>query len=131
MALHPNTLVCTLSWLVVMKLFIVDFSESTVFKRLFTENNLVGEENTEGGRAYKAVLELMPDAIFMNYDHKPKHALETASAIKKRKKTAHIPIFFIHNETTDPSQEPSCGKMIRSEDIEYWLNRLSNSNHTL
>lgn len=56
---------------------------------------VAGIESEDGGRAYRSVGELKPDAIVIYLTRLPSHGRQTAKAIRERKATREIPIIFI------------------------------------
>ncbi len=107
-----------------IKAFVIDFSESNQITDYLTKNNcLVESENSDGARAYKLIGELMPDLIFINYNHKPSHGRQTAIAINKRKKTSQIPIYFINGTQVEIDKIKEMGKPIKFEEIDKILNK--------
>jgi chemotaxis response regulator CheB len=104
-----------------MKIFIIDFSNSTSIS-----DNLVGrfdifEEKKDGGDAYKQVAQILPDVILINYKDKPSHGRQTALSIKERKTTSNIPIYFVGGEVTDIEKVKHIGKSITTSEIEDYL----------
>ncbi|MCZ2222851.1 MAG: hypothetical protein LC122_04390 [Chitinophagales bacterium] len=104
-----------------MIIFIIDFSNSTFLVNKISRKNKVFFEGKDGELAYKKIGEILPDKIFINYNSKPSHCRQTAQAILKRKKTAHIPIYFIGNPHNDIEKVKHFGKVISIEEIENYL----------
>jgi chemotaxis response regulator CheB len=100
-----------------MKVFIIDFSKQKKIASLIPKQHQCLEVNNDGGEAYKKVGEFMPDKIFINFQHLPSHAIQTAKAIKQRKKTALIPIFFVDGSTLENHKVASFGSCISSSEI--------------
>lgn len=102
--------------------FVIDFSEFNQIEDYLTKNScLVKSENIDGARAYKLTGESIPDLIFVEYKNKPSHGRETAISIKKRKKTAHIPIYFVDGEQTEIQKIKEIGESIKLDEIENIL----------
>jgi chemotaxis response regulator CheB len=104
-----------------MKIYIVDFSDSTSIS-----DNLIGrfevyEEKKDGGNAYKQVGEILPDIILINYEIKPSHGLQTAQSIKERKRTSNIPIYFVGKEVNANQKLKHIGQLITTDEIEKYL----------
>jgi DNA-binding response OmpR family regulator len=78
-----------------MKVLVVDFSNANHIVELLPRGLDLFVEKKDGGRAYKIAGEEMPDIIIINYKDKPSHGRQTAISIKERKKTSHIPIYFV------------------------------------
>jgi len=100
-----------------MKVFIIDFSKQKNIASLIPKHHQCLEENKDGGEAYKKIGDFMPDKIFINFQHIPSHAVQTAKAIKQRKKTAHIPIFFVDGKALDHHKIYTLGTCITSSEI--------------
>jgi len=101
-----------------MKIFVIDFSGSNYLAEYFDKNHDVFVENLDGGTAYKQIGQIMPDKIFINYKDKPSHGRQTGVAIKRRKKTSSIPIYFVDGNKEENEKIKSIGRVIETKDIE-------------
>ncbi len=108
-----------------IKVFVIDFSESNHITDILTRNNcLVEYENIDGGRAYKRIEEFMPNLVFINYSCKPSHGRQTAIAINKRKKTTQIPIYFIDGTQVEIDKIKGMGKSIKFDEIDGIMKKI-------
>jgi DNA-binding NarL/FixJ family response regulator len=101
-----------------MKIFVLDFSNTNTISEILTTRFQVFTEKKDGGNAYKQVAEIMPDIIAINYKDKPSHGRQTAEAIKKRKKTSQIPIYFIDGEENELKKIINIGLTTTSTEFE-------------
>lgn len=104
-----------------MKIFVIDFSDTNFIANSLKKGHKVFVEKHDGGNAYKQVGEIMPEKIFINYHDKPGHGRETAKAIRKRKKTSGIPIYFVDGNEKDNNKVKLIGKTIKINEIENSL----------
>ncbi len=110
-----------------MKIYIIDFSGANGIKEMISDDIEVFTEMKDGGKAYKEVGEIMPDFILINYNNKPRHGIQTAQAIKQRKKTTDIPILFIDGEQSEIDKIQNLGQSINSEQIDTYLQKARNT----
>ncbi|PID59786.1 MAG: hypothetical protein CR986_04370 [Ignavibacteriae bacterium] len=102
-----------------IKTFVIDFSESKRITNILTKSGCsVESEKTDGARAYKLIVELMPDLIFVNYKNKPSHGRQTAISVKQRKKTTQIPIYFVDGKQIENQKIKELGESIKFDEIE-------------
>lgn len=106
-----------------MKIYIIDFSGTNTIKEIISNDVEIFTEMKDGGNAYKEIGEIMPDIILINYKHKPKHGIKTAQAIKQRKKTAYIPIYFIDGEQEEIAKIEKLGQPISKEQIDIYIKK--------
>lgn len=108
-----------------MKIFILDFSKNNTFLNYFKNNNAtIIIENIDGGKAYKTVAEVMPDFIFVNFNYKPSHCLQTINAIKNRKLTCKIPVYFVDGLEENFEKANKLGTIINTNTIKEILHQL-------
>lgn len=100
-----------------MKIYIIDFSTKQNWVPTFSPGVVLRIENQDGAQAYKDVGTWLPDVILMNLETKPSHGLQTASAIHKRKSTAHIPIWFLHVPTSYLEKVEGLGEAMAMDTI--------------
>ena len=103
-----------------MKIFVIDWSVSEKTELVEICQSLQHEiafELQDGAEAYRKTGELKPDLILINYDVKPSHGKATAEAIKQRKSTANIPLYFVTEKTITDEKLSAWGKMISKKDI--------------
>jgi hypothetical protein len=107
-----------------MKIFILDFSNNDTFLHQFKSKNytIIFEKN-DGGKAYKTVAEEMPLMIFVNFNHKPSHCLQTITAIKNRKRTNQIPVYFVAGLEENFEKASKLGTIISINTINELLNQ--------
>ena len=111
----------TQTW--VMKIMVIDFAETNhITDKLPGGINLLIEKE-DGGRAYKTAGEQLPAAIFINYRDKPSHGRQTAISIRERKKTEHIPIYFVDGNASDNEKVNHLGSCITNEELSKFLKR--------
>jgi hypothetical protein len=100
-----------------MIILVVDFSkEDRIVENLPPGHEIVSEK-MDGGRAYQLSGELLPDKIFINYKDRPSHGRQTAIAIKERKKTANIPIYFVDGEKMENEKVTYLGKCLTIKEL--------------
>ena len=104
-----------------MKIMVIDFSETNQIVKLFPEGINLLVENKDGGHAYQLAGEHLPAAIFINYKDKPSHGRQTAVSIRDRKKTSHIPIYFIDGSDADNEKVSDIGTCVKSNEINRYL----------
>ena len=104
-----------------MIIFIIDFSNSNFLINKINKKNNVFFEGKDGELAYEKIGEILPDKIFINYNSKPSHCRQTAQAILKRKKTSHIPIYFVVSNQYELEKVNKLGKVITLDEIENYL----------
>ncbi|MBX2932545.1 MAG: hypothetical protein KF781_11430 [Chitinophagaceae bacterium] len=104
-----------------MNIFIIDFSATPTLIEKFSSKHQITTENKDGAMAYKTVGLQMPDIICINYKDLPSHGRQTAISIKQRKKTAHIPIFFIDGNKIDNEKVATLGRCISSKEISHYI----------
>ncbi|TAF34640.1 MAG: hypothetical protein EAZ57_02665 [Cytophagales bacterium] len=112
-----------------MKIFIIDFSNSTEIEKRISQDVEIYRESMDGGLAYKSISEIMPDLVFVNYHAKTSHGLQTAMAVRQRKKTSKIPIVFINNAQKTSHKENEIGEVITYDQIETYIQTAKNTNH--
>lgn len=110
-----------------MKIYIIDFSGANSIKEKISDDIEVFTEMKDGGKAYKEVGEIIPDLILINYDNKPIHGIQTAQAIKQRKKTSNIPILFIGGEQGEIDKIQNLGQAINNEEIDTYIQTTRNT----
>lgn len=110
-----------------MKIYIIDFSGANGVKEKISDDIDVFIETKDGGKAYKEVGEIMPDCILINYNNKPRHGIQTAQAIKQRKKTTSIPILFIDGEQSEIDKIQHLGQSIKKEQIDSYIQKTRNT----
>lgn len=107
-----------------MKIFILDFSKNKTFLNYFKNQKLtIIIENNDGGKAYKTIADEMPTLIFVNFNHKPSHCLQTINAIKNRKLTSQIPVYFVDGLEENFEKASKFGTLISSNTINELLNQ--------
>ncbi len=89
-----------------MRILLVDFDKNSQIQNLIPSSHVVTLEKNDGGKAWKLSGEKIFELIIINCITKPSHGLQTARAIKKRKKTASIPMYLVVN---DSCQILDCG----------------------
>ncbi|MBS1731324.1 MAG: hypothetical protein JSS67_11215 [Bacteroidetes bacterium] len=104
-----------------MKIFIIDFSTDQSFKNNFPKDYQIFEEKFDGSNAYKLVGEVLPEKIFINYHIKPSHGRQTAMAIKNRKKTSNIPIYFVDGSEIENTKVQNIGLCIKTKNIDEYI----------
>jgi hypothetical protein len=104
-----------------MKIMVIDFSENNYITDRFPQGINLLIEKKDGGAAYQLAGEHLPAAIFINYKDKPSHGRQTAFSIRERKKTAHIPIYFVDGNESDNEKVKDIGTCISSNDIGRFL----------
>jgi DNA-binding response OmpR family regulator len=100
-----------------MKIFLLNFSGNKDFVNRFPSGHQIEEETSDGAKAYKTVGEELPDKIFINYSNKPSHGRQAATAIKSRKRTANIPIYFVDGKEAENEKVKHIGTCINAKDI--------------
>jgi response regulator RpfG family c-di-GMP phosphodiesterase len=100
-----------------MKVMIIDFADTNHISDLVPPAFDRIVENTDGNEAYKIVGKELPNIILINYKVKPSHGRQTAIAIKKRKSTAEIPIYFIDGTAIENEKVQSIGLCIKCKDV--------------
>ncbi|MEO0075617.1 MAG: hypothetical protein ABIK31_05870 [candidate division WOR-3 bacterium] len=110
-----------------MKVFIIDFSTDTEIEKRVSNDIEIHRESVDGGRAYQSISEIMPDIIFVNYDKKPSHGLQTAISVRQRKKTSEIPIIFINNDNKYDKKASKIGDVITYDLIETYIHKKRNT----
>jgi|DewCreStandDraft_5_1066085.scaffolds.fasta_scaffold58075_2 PleD family two-component response regulator len=104
-----------------MKIFIIDFANDTEIEKRISQDIEIHKENMDGGQAYKAIGEIMPHLIFVNLNKKPSHGLQTAIAVRQRKKTSQIPIIFIDDNPKRNDKVSEIGEVITLDQIETYI----------
>ena len=105
-----------------IKALVIDFAHTNrLSKYLEKKGCSVLSEQEDGARAYRLSGESIPDLIVVDYQQKASHGRQTASAIHQRKKTAHIPIYFVDGAPEENQKVEGIGKCIRSEEIDRIL----------
>jgi PleD family two-component response regulator len=112
-----------------MKVFIIDFSNDTEIEKRISQDIEIYRENIDGGQAYKSIGELMPELIFVNFNKKPSHGLQTAISVRQRKRTSQIPILFLDNDQKNNDKMSEIGEVITYEDIETRIQLARNTSH--
>jgi CheY-like chemotaxis protein len=98
-----------------MKVMIIDFAETDHIAAFVPSDVEIVVEKKDGNAAYKMVGEELPDVILINYQDKPSHGRQTAMAIKKRKASSKIPIYFIDGTAVENEQVKDIGLCIKSK----------------
>ncbi len=107
-----------------IRAFVIDFSKAGQIASMLAKCGCQVEiEEDDGARAYKAVGETKPDLIFVNYGHKPSHGRQTAISIRRRRSTAHIPVYFVDGESDEIRRLEGLGETIRLDEIESVVNK--------
>lgn len=109
----------TKNW--VMKIIVIDFGKTDHLIDSFPKGINLLIEKEDGGRAYKLAGDILPAAIFINYKDKPIHGRLTAYSIRERKKTAHIPIYFVDGNESDNEKVKHIGACITKNEISKYL----------
>ena len=104
-----------------MKIMVIDFAETNHITDKLPEGINLLIEKEDGGRAYKTAGEQLPAAIFINYKDKPSHGRQTAISIRERKKTEHIPIYFVDGTEFENEKVKHLGSCITSNEIGRFL----------
>lgn len=105
-----------------MKIAVIDFSgEEQLAKRIADKGHRVVAEYKDGGKAYAMIGDELPDKIFIAYAHKPSHGRQTAAAIRGRKRTVSIPIYFVGGAEKDNALVADIGECISDEAVERYL----------
>ncbi|HEU4497668.1 MAG TPA: hypothetical protein VFR70_11500 [Flavobacterium sp.] len=104
-----------------MKIFVIDFSGKAAFIENFPDGHQIAIEDRDGAAAYKMIGEQLPDKIFINYGDKPSHGRQTAIAIKKRKATSAIPIYFVNGSEDENKKADQIGHCIMASEINKCL----------
>ena len=104
-----------------MKIMVIDFGETHQLIDSFPEGLNLLIEKEDGARAYKLAGDSLPAAIFINYRDKPSHGRQTAISIRERKKTAHIPVYFVDGNESDNEKVKHIGTCIKNMDITRYL----------
>jgi DNA-binding response OmpR family regulator len=103
-----------------LKIFIIDWSNISSSELITKCQNLGHEINFElhdGAVAYRIIGELKPDLILINYDVKPSHGKSTAEAIKQRKSTANIPLYFVTEKSIADKKLNALGEIISKKNL--------------
>jgi chemotaxis response regulator CheB len=103
-----------------MKLFVIDWTKedrSDLVDTCIKAGHEVAHEYKDGGEAYRKISDFMPDLILVNYAVKPSHGRLTVEAIKKRKKTASIPVYFIDGTVPENEKVKSLGEIVGMDKI--------------
>lgn len=105
-----------------MKLFVIDWCPDAASSALLTlcketGHTVCGYELKDGNEAYRKTGTGKPDAILINYAAKPLHGRTTADAIRKRKTTSEIPLYFIDGEEDDNERVAHMGICLSSEEL--------------
>jgi response regulator RpfG family c-di-GMP phosphodiesterase len=108
-----------------MKIFVIDFATTNNISEKLATKFLVFTEKKNGRNAYVQIAEIMPDIIVVNFNDKPSHGKQTAEAIKKRKKTSLIPIYFIDGKEKDIEKVRSIGPTTTLTEFENFITNIS------
>ena len=100
-----------------MKILLIDFSKNLELENILRKNHEVFTERTDGARAYQIAGTLSPALIIINHSNKPSHGWKTAEAIKKRKKTGEIPIYFFNENESEHKKVYSTGKFVTLNEL--------------
>ena len=100
-----------------MKVLVIDFSDTNHFVELLPKGLELLVEKKDGGKAYRLAGEEVPDVIIVNYKDKPGHGRQTAGAIKERKKTSHIPIYFVNGNEADKDKISQLGICVDMKEL--------------
>ncbi|OIQ16220.1 MAG: hypothetical protein BM557_10135 [Flavobacterium sp. MedPE-SWcel] len=108
-----------------MNLFIIDWSKEASTPLIdyckTTSHRIVGTQMVDGTITYKNTTRNKPDAIVINYAVKPSHGRSAAQEMRKRKKTATTPIYFINGDEDDNEKVEHIGICLSEEEFKDLL----------
>ena len=100
-----------------MKVLVIDFSDTNQIVDLLPKGMELLVEKKDGGNAYKLAGEEVPDIVIVNYKCKPGHGRQTAGSIRERKKTSHIPVYFVGGSEADKEKISQLGICVNENEL--------------